>query len=161
MDYIAITQTSAVQNTGLSQQDLVALASLRGQDTLTRAMVVSNTPVALLVMVKQAMVNLSHAPQESQVYTRLISRADGTLAGIAAITWSPNPAGPLYHSAIIVLFGFVTFSLVWAMWVYLAEKDRYRNSRNLHVHPWRWALFTALLAPVGLFAYLFKRSEEG
>ena len=161
MDYIAITQTSAVQNTGLSHHDLAALSSLRGHDTLTRAMVVSNTPVVLLVMVKQAMVNLSHAPHNAQIYAELIPSADGSLAGISAIAWQPSTPYGFAESALLIAVGFALIGIAWATWVYFAEMGRLRATRHLRTHPWRWALFTALLVPVGLLAYLFNRSDEG
>ncbi len=161
MDYIAITQTSAMQNTGLSHHDLSALASLRGRDTLTRAMAVSNTPVVLLVMVKQALVNLSHAPQDAQIYTELIPSTDGSLAGISAIAWQPSTPYQLAEPVLLIAIGFALIGIAWATWVYFAERGRLRTARHLRIHPWRWAIFTALLVPVGLLAYLFNRSDEG
>ena len=161
MDYIAITQTSAMQSTGLSHRDLAALASLRGHDTLTRAMVVSTTPVVLLVMVKQAMLNLSHAPHDTQIYTELIPSADGSLAGISAIAWQPSAPYRFAEPILLIATGFAIIGIAWAIWVYFAERERFRNPHHLRVHPWRWALFTALLVPVGLLAYLFNQSDEG
>lgn len=161
MDYIAITQTSAVQNTGLSHHDLAALASLRGHDTLTRAMAVSTTPVVLLVMVKQALVNLSHTPQNAQIYTELIPSTDGSLAGISAIAWQPSAPYRFAEPALLIATGFAIIGIAWASWVYFAERGRLRKVHHLRAHPWRWAIFTALLVPVGLLAYLFNQSDEG
>jgi heme/copper-type cytochrome/quinol oxidase subunit 4 len=160
MDYIAITQTYAAQNAGLSYRELSALASLQGHETLTRAMVMSNTPALLLVMVKQALLNASATPHDAHIYTELIPNPDGSLAGIIGVTWLPSAQGPISAPLLLITIGFVMIGLAWATWVYLVERERFRSSRSSQVHPWRWALITGLIAPVGLLAYLFNRSEE-
>ena len=168
MDYIAITaitQTAIAQYSGLTRNDvsadMPAIASLQGRETLTRAIVVSTTPVVLLVMVRQALVNLSHTPRDAQIYTQPVQHADGTLAGISAIAWQPTRLLVAGESIALIAAGFIIICLAWAVWVYLAEEARFRNRRSLRVQPLRWAILTALLLPIGLLTYLLSRSDEG
>jgi hypothetical protein len=161
MDFIAITQTTSTPLANLTERDQSLIAALRSPATLTRAIGYSNTPVLLLIMVKQALLNLAPSPYDTQVAARVMQHDDGSFAGVAAVTrLTPSPT--LFTPIVFaVLAGWLILCASWAIWVYLTEWTYTTARRTRNAQPMRWAMFTALVLPVGLLAYLYKRSGDG
>ena len=77
IDFIAISQTWTTTPTARSTRGTTASRFLQNSDFPSRAIVYSNTPLLLLVMVKQALQDLSPAPQALRLARRL---SVGTMA---------------------------------------------------------------------------------
>ncbi len=146
--------------TGLSQRDMLALAALSSPTTVTRAIVYSSTPVVLLMLVKQALYNVTPVQDRSFIVAQPVLQRDGTFGGISAVSWRlTGQTTPLVPYALVPA-GFAVLCASWAVWVYDAELMSDRQHRRGYTQPLHWALLTILTLPVGLLAYLYNRSDR-
>jgi hypothetical protein len=156
LDFVTMGQLSQTLLAGLS-----APAGVPGTTLVRPAMIYSNTPLVLLVLVREAirMASLSdtgtQGARQTQIAAEAVHHGDGTLAGVAAVAeQSPAPAAPV-PALVLAAAGMLVLSGSWAAWVFLVERSR----RALGNHPARWAGLTATLLPVGLLIYLTTRGE--
>jgi hypothetical protein len=127
INFVAIAQTWPATRTGKTLSSMVNGAALPGKEILTRAAVYSNTPLLLLVMVKQALMDLSPLPGE-QVATQVVHHPNGAFAGIAAVSWRPITVNAVSTQTFLIagLLLLLLPRIGWAVVSHSCARDRAR-----------------------------------